>query len=145
MFSKTFSCKCLLVWFQSLTPLTFSGNLWGFDSCVQYMDLVFFTSYNETQVSLVKEVLDVSGTWLKKDEWYVNCFVPCVSLWLVSLFHSFRMSLMSQSLMVLQWASLLSSVTMTQVQFTTNVWESLPSLKGISQEAKGTFIADNKS
>ena len=31
------------------------------------MNIVFFTSYNETQVSLVKEVLDFNGTWLKKD------------------------------------------------------------------------------
>ena len=92
----------------SLTPLRFSGNL--ADSCVQNMDLMFFT-----QVSLVKEVLVFNGTWLKKDKLYVIWSVPCVSLWLVSLFHSFRTSLMSQSLMVLQWASLLSSVRISVV------------------------------
>uniref|UniRef100_A0A8C3AFD0 Uncharacterized protein n=1 Tax=Cyclopterus lumpus TaxID=8103 RepID=A0A8C3AFD0_CYCLU len=78
MFSKTFSCKCPLAWFQSLTPLRFSGNL--ADSCVQNMALVLFTSYNETQVSLVKGVLVVNGSWLKKDKLYVICSFPCVSL-----------------------------------------------------------------
>lgn len=62
MFSKTFSCKC--PWFQS--ALRFSGIL--ADSCVQNMDLMFFNSYNETQVSFVKVVLDFNGTWLRKDK-----------------------------------------------------------------------------
>lgn len=95
------------------TPLIFSDKL--VDSCVHNMDLLFF--------------LDLSGTCWNEEKLYVVCSVPCVRLWLVSPFLSFR-SLMSRSLMVSQWPSLLSSVTMTpQAQFTTNRWRTLSSLK----------------